>query len=186
MWALMCLGGKELMRIELMSMIREPLWNTALPMSQSAEQTETKEKSGGSMYSPLTWCDRQTSLKRLDSRLEARLTTLREKEISLEPNSGKEDLQTSTASALPTLSPLIQPQRPPEENTFQLNYPAGTKEPCQTKRERKREKTNKSSNHIKARHYLQTKESKKDRTNMRAYQNFLFRKIPRFIIYFAR
>lgn len=145
-----------------------------------------KEKSGGCMYSPLTWCDRQTSLKRLDSRLEARLTTLREKEISLEPNSGKEDLQTSTASALPTLSPLIQPQRPPEENTFQLNYPAGTKEPCQTKRERKREKTNKSSNHIKARHYLQTKESKKDRTNMRAYQNFLFRKIPRFIIYFAR
>lgn len=63
MWALMCLGGKELMRIELMSMIREPLWNTALPMSQSAEQTETKEKSGGCMYSPLTWCDRQTSLK---------------------------------------------------------------------------------------------------------------------------
>lgn len=63
MWALMCLGGKELIRIELMSMIREPLWNTALPMSQSAEQTETKDKSGGCMYSPLTWFDRQTSLK---------------------------------------------------------------------------------------------------------------------------
>lgn len=155
MWALMCLGGKELMRIELMSMIREPLWNTALPMSQSAEQTETKEKSGGCMYSPLTWCDRQTSLKEARWR---KLLFERKKSVLNQILAKKIFKHPLPLPFLHSLSSYPTPKAPWREYIQNLNYPAGTKEPCQTKRERKREKTNKSSNHIKARNYLQTKE----------------------------
>lgn len=154
MWALMCLEGKELMRIELMSTIRELLWNTALLMS--AEQTDKEEISRAHIQSTnLMWqADISNRLKRLDR---GSYSWRDGKKL----NSGKK--RSSNIHCLcPSyiLSPLIQSQRPPEENTFQLNYPTGTKEPCQTK---KREKVRENKQEFKSLFTDQRAKKGKDR-----------------------